>query len=141
MQDKIELLIEETGSSPEEAGLALGLANFNIEEALRILQAKRRDILVLKVKFYSTSPRLCGLMLLVANLADQRKNPIFRLRVVLSDNPYLYETSLKIEWDEFENEIYRARLSEFSYVALSQSMEQEWERLITSGGDSLHEIR
>ncbi|GEM_PF-5215682 len=134
MADKIEFLVEETGAPVQEAELALALANFDMEDALMILQTRMRDVFVIKAKFLNSSPRLYGLMLFIANVSKQ-STPNFRVRFVWSDVPYIYETNLRLHWYDFEKEIYRARLSERSHVALSQDMEKLMEsRMIQHSG-------
>ncbi|MEK7287054.1 MAG: hypothetical protein AAB091_00650 [Elusimicrobiota bacterium] len=134
MRDKIELLVEETGALAREAELALGLSGYDVEQALKILHGRMRDVFVVKVKFLSQYPNMYGLALFIANVTGAASCPSFRLRCVFSENPYLYETDLGIHWYEFEKAIYRARLSELCHVGVSQSLEQEWEDKI--GGES-----
>lgn len=140
MRDKIELLIEETGASPQEAELALGLANFDMENALVILQTKMRDVFVLKSKFLNQEPRLYGLMLLIANVSKKRP-PSFRVRFVWSDIPHIYETNLHLHWYDFEKAIYRARLSERSFVSLSQDLEKLLEARFAQSPSALVDLK
>ena len=130
MRDKIELLVDETGAPPQEAELALGLAGFDMEEALKILHHRMKDVFVVKAKFLCRHPHMYGLMLFIANVSGPALVPTFRLRFVFIGNPHLYETDLALQWYEFEKEIYRARLSEWCHVGVSQSLEKEWEAKI-----------
>ncbi|MBI4370293.1 MAG: hypothetical protein HY547_08700 [Elusimicrobia bacterium] len=132
MRDKIELLVEETGATSQEAELAFGLAHSDVEGALKILHSRMKDAFVIKAKIMSHYPPLYGRMLFIAHVPGASSQTSFRLRFVFSENPHLYETTLDLPWHEFEKEIYRARLSEWCQVAVSQSLEKEWEVKIVS---------
>ncbi|MBI2069927.1 MAG: hypothetical protein HYT79_04935 [Elusimicrobia bacterium] len=141
MRDKIELLIEETGAPHQEAELALGLAGFDMEQALKILHGRMKDVFVVKAKFLCQHPQMYGLMLLMAHVPNVSSGPTFRLRFVFSGNPHLYETDLGLDWYDFEKAIYRARLSEWCYVAVSQAVEKEWEDKITAEAMRLNTLK
>ncbi|MEK6543531.1 MAG: hypothetical protein AABZ44_03750 [Elusimicrobiota bacterium] len=125
-RDKIEFLADETGAPLEEVELALSLANYDTEGALQILHDKMKDVFVLKVKLLRNNPALYGLILAIAKVTAKKPKPGSRLRVVLSENPHLYESDLSMHWYDFEKAIHRARLSEWSHVSLSQHLEKSW---------------
>lgn len=141
MRDKIELLVEESGVLPQEAELALGLSGYDVEQALKILHSRMKDVFVVKAKFLSAHPAMYGLALIIANVSGAAANPSFRLRCVFSGNPHLYETDLTVHWYEFEKAIYRARLSEWCHVGVSQNLEQQWENHITSQPERLLSLK
>lgn len=141
MTDKVELLIEETGASLQEVELALSLANYDVEGALQILHDKMKDIFVMKAKILCNNPCIYGLLLVIVNIADKRPKPAFRVRVVLSENPHVYETTLNMHWYEFEKAIYRTRLSEWSHVSMSQQLEKSWNAKILCDSYLVQQIK
>jgi hypothetical protein len=121
MQDKISLLMEETGCDRGEAELALEMSGFQVEEAIRAIARLLRNIGVLKGKFTHPSGEQFGLFLLVVNL---KTGGLLRSRAVLSFNPAVYAASLEKEWFEFEKGLYGCRLWEGSLQAESLDIEQ-----------------
>ncbi|MFC1521832.1 hypothetical protein ACFL6Y_05440 [Elusimicrobiota bacterium] len=141
MKDKIELLEEETGASPQEAELALGLAAYDMEEAIRILQEKMRDVFVIKVKIMRRDPCLYGMFMLIVNVDRRKGAPTYRTMFILSSNPHVYETNLELPWYDFEKEIYRFRLAEGSFIAASQRADKALENAIESSLGELVELK
>ncbi|MBK6880903.1 MAG: hypothetical protein IPN65_01015 [Elusimicrobia bacterium] len=121
LHDKIQLLMDETGCERGQAELAMSLAGFDLEKAVRTIGTLLRDIVVVKGKFAQGARHEYGLVLLIA---DRRREHLFRARAVLSYNPALYETPLAEPWHEFERALYAGRLAEGTLQQASQDLER-----------------
>jgi len=125
-QDKISLLMEETGCDQKQAELAMTSVGYNLEKAIRTIGTLLKNIVVVRVKFHVPSQHLYGLVIL---LADVRRRSLFRIRAVVSYNPALYETPLAGDWYDFEKTIYAFRLHDGTLQQVTQNLEktlQEW---------------
>lgn len=120
-QDKIQLLMEETGCDRGEAELALEMSGYQVEEAIKAIARLLRNIAVLKGKFTHPAGDQFGLFLLVVNL---KTGGLLRSRAVLSFNPAVYGASLEKDWFEFEKHLYGCRLWEGSLQQESLDIEQ-----------------
>ena len=121
VQDKIHLLMEETGCDPGEAELALASAGYDLEKAVRTIARLLRHIVALKGKFQAPASNLYGLVVLIA---DTRRSRLLRIRSVVSYNPSLYETVLDGDWYDVERSLYAFRLSEGALQQVSQGLER-----------------
>ncbi|MBL0059704.1 MAG: hypothetical protein IPP35_11515 [Elusimicrobia bacterium] len=130
--DKIQLLMEETSCDRAEAELAMSLAGFDLEKAIRTIGSLLRHIVVVKGKFVDGDRNLHGLLILIA---DTRREHLFRARAVVSYNPGLHETSLDHPWYEFERSLYAARLGEGALQQLSQDLERAFTERLESQRD------
>lgn len=120
MEDKVGLLVEETGCEPAEAELALQMAGYEAPAAVRLLAARLRHILVIKIKFRDLPEARFGLALIVANV---KTGEVLRSRAVISFNPAVYAAHLDGYWFEFEKELYARRLWEGSLQTDSLDIE------------------
>src|SRR5687768_6010354 len=116
MQDKIALLMEETGCDRGEAELALEMCGFELEEAVRALPRLLKNIAVVKARFVHPERDRFGLLLAVLNT---KSCAVLRARAVVSFNPAVYAASLEKDWFEFEKYLYGCRLWEGSLQAES----------------------
>ena len=121
MQDKISLLMEETGCDRGEAELALEMCGFQVEEAIGAIARLLRNIAVVKGKFTQPASGQFGIFLFVANL---KTGGLLRSRAVVSFNPAVYGASLDKHWFEFEKQLYACRLWEGSLQAESLDFER-----------------
>ena len=121
MQDKIELLMEETGCDRGEAELALEMCGYEVEEAVRQIPRLLRDICALKGKFVIPEANQHGLALVVLNLKTRK---VLRARAVLSYDPAVCSVGLDEEWFAFEKHLYGCRLWDGSMPAESLEVEQ-----------------
>ncbi|MBK8575493.1 MAG: hypothetical protein IPN90_07410 [Elusimicrobia bacterium] len=129
LPDKIQLLMEEASCDRAEAELAMSLAGFDLEKAIRTIGTLLRHIVIVKAKFVETEQNLHGLLILIA---DTRRDHFLRARAVVSYNPALYETGLGQHWYDFERCIYSARLGEGALQQVSQDLERTFiERMET----------
>ncbi len=120
MEDKVGILVEETGCDSAEAELALQMAGYEVSKALQVLASRLRNILVLKIKFRNLSDPKFGLALAVANI---KTGEVLRSRAVVSFNPVVYIRTLEGYWFEFEKDLYARRFWEGSLQ--SESLELE----------------
>ena len=121
MEDKVGILVEETGCDSSEAELALQMAGYEVPKALSVLASRLRNILVLKIKFRDLSNPRFGLALAVANI---KFGEVLRSRAVVSFNPVVYIRTLDGYWFEFEKDLYARRLWEGSLQSESLNLEQ-----------------
>jgi hypothetical protein len=121
MQDKIELLMEETGCERGEAELALEMCGYEVEEAVRQIPRLLRDICALKGKFVIPEANQHGLALVVLNLKSRK---VLRARAVLSYDPAVCAIGLDEEWFAFEKHLYGCRLWDGSMPSESLEVEQ-----------------
>jgi hypothetical protein len=98
--DKIRLLMEEASCDRAEAELAMSLAGFDLEKAIRTIGTLLRHIVVVKGKFVDATQNLYGLLILIA---DTRRDQFIRVRAVVSYNPAL----LKRRWDNIGTSLRR----------------------------------
>ncbi len=120
MEDKVGILVEETGCDSAEAELALQMAGYEVPKALQVLASRLRNILVIKIKFRDLSHPRFGLALAVANI---KTGEVLRSRAVVSFNPVVYIRTLEGYWFEFEKDLYARRLWEGSLQAESLDLE------------------
>jgi hypothetical protein len=136
-QDKIHLLMEETGCDPGEAELALASAGYDVEKAVRTIAGLLRHIVALKAKFQVPSRSLYGLVVLIADL---RRPRVLRIRAVVSYNPSMFETVLEQDWYDVERALYGFRLGEGALQQVSQDLERVLgERWANSGEGGFYE--
>jgi len=121
IQDKIALLMEETGCERGEAELALEMCGYQVEEAVKAIGRLLRNIVVLKAKFLHSEQSQYGLFLVVLNL---KSGVLLRARAVLSFNPAVCEVPLDKDWFEFEKALYGCRLWDGSLQGESLELEQ-----------------
>ncbi|MHB9155881.1 MAG: UBA domain-containing protein [Endomicrobiales bacterium] len=134
MQEKVRLLMEETGCEQGEAELALELAGNDLEKAIKTIGNLLRHITVLKGKFSFPSRNLYGLLLIVINTKTQE---ILRLSTVVSYNPALFENSPEMDWYTFEKLVFTYRLDGGSLPDFTQDIEQKLQSYLLAQKDVL----
>ncbi len=135
MEEKILLLMEETGCDEGEAKLALELANNNFEKAISTIKTLLRNITVIKGKFHIEERNLYGLFI---TIFDKRSKNLIRLTTVVSYNPAIYETNLQLDWYIIEKSIYNFRLSKGSAPWLTREIETQFTKGIDSKKEKLY---
>lgn len=137
-QDKIHLLMEETGCDQGQAELAMTSAGYDLEKAIRTIGTLLRNIVVVKGKFHLPGKNLYGLVIFIA---DTRRQIFLRMRAVVSYNPALFETSLEEDWYDFERSLYAFRLWEGTLQRATQELERVFlERMGTGEGGALPDL-
>jgi hypothetical protein len=121
MNDKIALLMEETGCDRGEAELALEMCGYEVEEAVRQIPRLLNDICALKGKFVRPHDNQHGLFLVVLNLKTRK---VLRARAVISYDPSVCSVELDEDWFAFEKHLYGCRLRDGSLPAESLEVEQ-----------------
>lgn len=121
MNEKIELLMEETGCERGEAELALEMCGYDVEEAARQIPRLLRDICALKAKFVLPASNQHGLAVVALNLKSRK---VLRARAVLSYDPAVCAIGLEEDWFAFEKHLYGCRLWDGSLPAESLETEQ-----------------
>jgi hypothetical protein len=122
--DKIRLLMEEASCDRAEAELAMSLAGFDLEKAIRTIGTLLRHIVVVKGKFVDAHTKFVWTSHFDCRHAPR---PIHSgSRAVVSYNPALFETTLGQHWYEFEKDIYAARLAEGALQQVSQDLERSF---------------
>ena len=119
--EKIELLMEETGCDRGEAELALEMCGYEVEEAVRQIPRLLRDICALKGKFVRPAENQHGLFLVVLNLKNHK---VLRARAVMSYDPAVCAIGLEEDWFAFEKHLYGCRLWDGSLPTESLEVEQ-----------------
>ncbi len=119
--DKIELLMEETGCDRAQAESALELSGYEVEEALKTIARLSRHVVVLKGKFQHAESDQFGLIMVIVNV---KSGEILRSRAVVSFNPAVYAVPLEKDWFEFEKHLYGCRLWEGSLQTESLEIEK-----------------
>jgi hypothetical protein len=114
MKDKIRLLIEEAGIDEGQAELALEAVQYDVEKAIRNIGSLLRDFVVVKGKVHDPDMHVFG------NIRTQH---VVRLHTVMSYNPAIYETELRLNWFNFEKQIFTHRLQDGALQQLSQGIE------------------
>lgn len=136
MQNKIALLMEETGCERGEAELALQMCSYVVEDAVRSIGRLHKNIVVVKGRFILTDSSQFGLVLLVINI---KTRSLLRSRAVLSYNPAVCGVGLDKEWFEFEKFLYGCRLWEGSLPPESLEIERRLTALFAQGDDEIFE--
>lgn len=121
MQEKIALLMEETGCDRAEAELALENCGYQVDEAVKAIGRLLKNIAVIKGKFRRDEESQFGLFLVIVNT---KAFALLRCRAVLSYNPAVYCAALDKDWFEFEKFLYGCRLWEGSLPTESLEIEQ-----------------
>lgn len=120
-EEKITLLMEETGCDRAQAELALRMSGDEVAEAVKTIARLLRHIVVLKGKFIDSEGEQFGLVMVIINV---KSGEILRSRAVLSFNPAVYEVPLEKDWFEFEKHLYGCRLWEGSLQTESLEIEK-----------------
>jgi hypothetical protein len=120
LQDKIRLLMEETGCDQGQAELAMASAGYDVEKAIRTIESLLRNIMAVRAKFIFPDRNIYGLLIFIA---DTKRESFYRLRAVVSYNPALYETPLDVDWFDFERRLYAFRLWEGTLQQMTQELE------------------
>ncbi|MDE1976261.1 MAG: hypothetical protein KGI84_03245 [Elusimicrobia bacterium] len=121
MQDKIALLMEETGCDRAEAELALEMCGYDLEAAVKAVPRLFKSVLVVKGRFGVPENGRFGLVLAVLDVTD---GTLLRARAVVSFNPAVYAVPLEQNWFAFEKSLYACRLWEGSLQAESLEVEK-----------------
>jgi hypothetical protein len=138
IQDKIHLLMEETGCDQGQAELAMSSAGYDLEKAIRTIGTLLRNIVVARGKFMAPSQHVYGLFILIA---DTKRRSLFRIRAVVSYNPALFETPLEEDWYEFERSLYAFRLYEGALQQVTQDMERVLQERLEKSEDLYDVLR
>jgi len=120
MQDKIALLMEETGCDRAEAELALEMCGYDLESAVKAVPRLFKNVVVVKGRFSVAENGRFGLILAVLGVSD---GTLLRARAVVSFNPAVYTVPLDQNWFAFEKSLYACRLWEGSIQ--TESLEAE----------------
>lgn len=112
--------MEETNCEQAEAELALQLANYDFEKAIRTIKTALRNIAILKGKFFNSEQNIYGIFI---SILDKHTENIIRIRSVVSYNPAVYEIDLNTEWHIIEKTIYSYKLLEGSIPSLTRTIE------------------
>ena len=120
MQDKIALLMEETGCDRAEAELALEMCGYDLEAAVKAVPRLFKNVVVVKGRFSVAENGRFGLVLAVLGVSD---GTLLRARAVVSFNPAVYTVPLDQNWFAFEKSLYACRLWDGSIQA--ESLEAE----------------
>lgn len=121
MEDKVGLLMGETGCDRGTAELALESSGYEVEGAIRAIPRLLRNIAVLKGRFRHDAQHQVGQLLVVLNF---KTKDLLRTRAVISYNPQVYSAPLEKGWFEFEQHLFACRLWEGSVQAQSQELER-----------------
>lgn len=131
MQDKISLLMTETGCDQGEAELALEMCGYEVEQAIKAIGRLHKNIVVFKGRFSCPEQTQFGLLLIILNL---KSRSLVRCRAVLSFNPAVFTLPLEKDWFEFEKQLYACRLWEGSLPPESLEIERALTASLRGGG-------
>ncbi|MFA6092164.1 MAG: hypothetical protein WCU88_01255 [Elusimicrobiota bacterium] len=129
VQDKIALLMEETGCDRAEAELALELCAYDLQSAVQAVPRLFQNILVLKGRIRADAQTLYGLWLVILNLKDRS---LLRARAVVSCNPAVFTADLNAHWFDFEGRLYACRLWAGALPDFSQEVEHRLSEFFSS---------
>ncbi|MHB2026227.1 MAG: UBA domain-containing protein [Elusimicrobiota bacterium] len=121
MQDKISLLMEETGCGRGEAELVLEMCGYDLEAAVKAAPRLVKNIVVVKAKFAASRAGPFGIALVIFNT---KGGILLRSRAVVSLNPAVYSEDLSHDWFAFEKSLYGRRLWEGSLQSESLDVER-----------------
>lgn len=130
IQDKIALLMAETGCDQGEAELALEMCGYEVEQAVKAIPRLHKNIVVLKGRFSCPELTQYGLLLVIVNV---KSSSLLRCRAVLSYNPAVAAVPLDKDWFEFEKGLYACRLWEGSLPPESLEIERSVSERLRSG--------
>jgi hypothetical protein len=116
----IDILIEETGCSREEAKEGLTAAGGNIALAIKEISGRVKPIRVIKGRFKAVEVNIYGLIFIICNMRTQR---VLRFASVAGCNPTIYEIDPSTQWFDFEKELYAQRLKDGSLRVITQRIE------------------
>jgi hypothetical protein len=127
-KDQMQLLIEETGCSQEEAKLALFLSDNNLEKAITTIGFILKFIVVFKIKLIFPKESIYALIQRVINT---KIFEILRFSLVFSRNPAIYEISaMNMDWFSFEKLIFSVRLETGTMESYTQEIEEDFKSYI-----------
>lgn len=136
IQDKIALLMAETGCDQSEAELALEMCGYEVEQAVKAIPRLHKNIVVLKGRFVCPEQSWHGLLLVILNV---KARALVRCRAVLSYNPAVCAVPLEKDWFEFEKALYACRLWEGSLPPESLEVEKAVAARCRAGFDDSEE--
>ena len=135
--EKIELLMEETGCDQAEAELAFELADNDFAKAIKKIKSLLRDIVVLKGKFVIEEKHIYGVFVIIF---DRRKENVIRIVSVASYNPVIYEALIDTDWHLLEKSIYTYRLLDGSILSVTREIEEHFYKQISGSKEKLYKI-
>ncbi|PIU83346.1 MAG: hypothetical protein COS68_04500 [Elusimicrobia bacterium CG06_land_8_20_14_3_00_38_11] len=122
MQEKIKIVMEETGCDEGQAQIALESCNYNISKSITKIFDLLKDIVVVKGKFYTYGVHLYGMIMIIVDINHRRH---LRTRALVTYNPKVYETDLQQNWYEYDKKLYTARLLPGSMQDVTLSIEKK----------------
>lgn len=129
IRDKKQLVIEETGCDAEQASVVLESTGLDVGKAIKVINSLRQHIIIIKGKFKAETHNIYGLLIVIA---DIKVNRIVRLANIVTCNPSVYQTSLKIPWHEFEKTLYALRLADGSLQETTQKLQEQLRNVVFS---------
>lgn len=136
-KDHIQLLMEETGCDKNEAELALGLSNNDLEKAIQKIGILLKFIKAFKIKILFPAENIYGLMHMAVNMKTAE---VLRFSMVFSHNPAVYEISSETDWFSFEKAIFSARLDDGAMESYTQSIEESFKAYTLQAVKKISEI-
>ena len=122
MQEKIRIVMEETGCDEGQAQIALESCNYNISKSISKIFDLLKDIVVVKGKFYTYGNHLYGMIMIIVDINHRRH---LRTRALVTYNPKVYETDLQQNWFDFDKKLYTARLLPGSIQDMTLNIEKK----------------
>ncbi|MFH0947561.1 MAG: hypothetical protein V1833_00985 [Elusimicrobiota bacterium] len=122
MQEKIRIVMEETGCDEGQAQIALESCNYNISKSISKIFDLLKDIVVIKGKFYTYGNHLYGMIMIIVDINHRRH---LRTRALVTYNPKVYETDLQQNWCEYDKKLYTTRLMPGSIQDMTLSIEKK----------------
>ena len=122
MQEKIRIVMEETGCDEGQAQIALESCNYNISKSISKIFDLLKDIVVVKGKFYTYGNHLYGMIMIIVDINHRRH---LRTRALVTYNPKVYETDLQQNWYEYDKKLYTARLLPGSIQDMTLNIEKK----------------
>ncbi|MBU2567219.1 MAG: hypothetical protein KJ967_00400 [Elusimicrobia bacterium] len=135
MNEKIVLLMEETGCEQGEAQLALEMSNYDFEKAIQTIKSFLRNIAVVKGKFFIPDKNLYGLFV---SIFHRKTESQIKFTGIVSYNPVVYEMDVNTDWHIIEKAIYSYRLLGGSIQSVTREFELNFARNILLNKDRFY---
>lgn len=134
IRDKKQLVMEETGCDAEQASVILESTGMDVGKAIKVINSLLQHIIVIKGKFRAETHNIYGLLIVIA---DIKVNRIVRLANIVTCNPSVYQTSLKMPWHEFEKALYALRLADGSLQETTQKLQEQLRNVVFSDKNNI----
>lgn len=136
-QDKVIEVMDKTGCTLEQAGLALSHSDGDIEVAVDFIVSAEKFIFAIKGRFISQKMNVRGMFVILANVKDSR---LERIGLLATEENKFYLLDVNSKWNEFEETMYIRKLGDEVNQGMSREMQENIQSMIVNEKDQFFQM-